>query len=93
MPTVDLADVVHRVPASDGSAATSPAFEFRHWMDVLNTRERDVMTLRFIEQWQCHEIAAARAIPIGTVQWTVFNAKKKLAVRLEIRKNNIRKAA
>ena len=37
------------------------------------------MKLRFIEQWEYHEIAAAHAIPIGTVQWRVFNAKKKLA--------------
>jgi RNA polymerase sigma-70 factor (ECF subfamily) len=91
--TVDLWEVVQRVTASKGSAATSPAFEFRDWMGVLNSRERDVMTLRFIEQWEYHEIAAARAIPIGTVQWTVFNAKKKLAARLEVRKNDIRKAA
>ena len=29
-----------------------------------------------------HAIAAATAIPIGTVQWRVFNAQKKLAARL-----------
>jgi DNA-directed RNA polymerase specialized sigma24 family protein len=40
------------------------------------------MTLRFVEQWEYHEIAAAKAMPIGTVQWIVFNAKKKLAPRL-----------
>jgi RNA polymerase sigma-70 factor (ECF subfamily) len=91
--TVDLSDVVRRVTASKGSAATSPAFEFRDWMGILNSRERDLMTLRFIEQWEYHEIAAARAMPIGTVQWTVFNAKKKLAPRLEARKKNIRRAA
>ena len=89
--TVDLWDVVQRVTASKGSAATSPAFEFRDWMGVLNSREQDVMTLRFIEQWEYHEIAAARAMPIGTVQWTVFNAKKKLAPRLEARKLEPRK--
>ena len=91
--TVDIWDVVQRVTASKDSAPTSPAFEFREWMGTLNSRERDVMTLRFIEQWEYHEIAAARAIPIGTVQWTVFNAKKKLAPRLEAQKNDIRKAA
>ena len=91
--TVDIWDVVQRVTASKDSAPTSPAFEFREWMSALNSRERDVMTLRFIEQWEYHEIAAARAIPIGTVQWTVFNAKKKLAPRLEAQKIDIRKAA
>jgi DNA-directed RNA polymerase specialized sigma24 family protein len=44
-----------------------------------DSREREVMTLRFIEQWEYHEIAAAHDIPIGTVQWRVFNVKKKLA--------------
>jgi DNA-directed RNA polymerase specialized sigma24 family protein len=51
-------------------------------MGFLNPREREVMTLRFVEQWEYHEIAAAKDIPIGTVQWIVFNAKKKLAPRL-----------
>jgi RNA polymerase sigma-70 factor (ECF subfamily) len=59
-----------------------PAFEFMHWMEFLNPREREVMTLRFVEQWEYHEIAAAKNMPIGTVQWIVFNAKKKLAPRL-----------
>jgi DNA-directed RNA polymerase specialized sigma24 family protein len=51
------------------------------------------MKLRFIEQWEYHEIAAAHAIPIGTVQWRVFNAKKKLAPHLRTRQSNMRKAA
>ena len=50
-------------------------------MAFLDSREREVMKLRFIEQWEYHEIAA-QAIPIGTVQWRVFNAKKKLAPHL-----------
>ena len=60
-----------------------PAFEFMHWMGFLKPREREVMTLRFIEQWEYHEIAAAKNMPIGTVQWIVFNAKKKLTPRLK----------
>jgi DNA-directed RNA polymerase specialized sigma24 family protein len=40
------------------------------------------MTLRFVEQWEYHEIAAGRATPLGTVQWRIFNAKKKLADHL-----------
>lgn len=34
------------------------------------------------EKLLCHEIAAARDIPIGTVEWRVFSAKKKLAPHL-----------
>ena len=48
-------------------------------MAFLNSGEREIMELRFIEQWEYHEIATARQLPIGTVQWRVFNAKKKLA--------------
>jgi DNA-directed RNA polymerase specialized sigma24 family protein len=51
------------------------------------------MRLRFIEQWEYHEIAAAQDTPIGTVQWRVFNAKKKLAPYLKTRQNDTRKAA
>ena len=62
-------------------------------MAFLDSREREVMTLRFIEQWEYHEIAAAHAIPIGTVQWRVFNAKKKLAPHLATHQNITHKAA
>lgn len=51
------------------------------------------MTLRFVEEWEYHEIAAAQATPIGTVQWRVFNSKKKLAPRLRSRREVLRKAA
>jgi RNA polymerase sigma-70 factor, ECF subfamily len=68
--------------ASVSSEPGPPAFEFMQWMGFLNSREREVMTLRFVEQWEYHEIAAAKNMPIGTVQSIVFNAKKKLAPRL-----------
>ena len=61
--------------------------------EVLAAPERELMTLRFIEEWEYHEIAAARAIPIGTVQWRVFNAKKKLAPHLPAWAAVTRKAA
>jgi len=77
--TVDLADTADRLVAASHKPAGTPAFEFMAWMAFLDPREREVMTLRFIEEWEYHEIAAAQAIPIGTVQWRVFNAKKKLA--------------
>jgi RNA polymerase sigma-70 factor (ECF subfamily) len=79
--TVHVEDSVDRL-ASVSATPGLPAFEFMHWMEFLNPREREVMTLRFIEQLEYHEIAAAKGMPIGTVQWIVFNAKKKLAPRL-----------
>ena len=79
--TVYVEDSVDRLAIVSGEPGP-PAFEFMHWMEFLSPREREVMTLRFVEQWEYHEIAAARNMPIGTVQWIVFNAKKKLAPRL-----------
>jgi RNA polymerase sigma-70 factor (ECF subfamily) len=91
--TIDLAEVADRSVAASHTPAAMPAFEFMHWMAFLDSREREVMTLRFVEQWEYHEIAAAQAIPIGTVQWRVFNAKKKLAPHLKTRQNITREAA
>jgi RNA polymerase sigma-70 factor (ECF subfamily) len=81
--TVDLADVPDRLVAAGNKGAGTPAFEFHHWMAFLDTREREALTLRFIEEWEYHEIAAAQSIPIGTVQWRVFSAKRKLAPYLK----------
>jgi RNA polymerase sigma-70 factor, ECF subfamily len=91
--TVDLTDVHDRLVASAPKPAGTPAFEFLNWMAFLDSREREVMALRFIEEWEYHEIAAVQAIPIGTVQWRVFNAKKKLASHLTTRPNITSKAA
>jgi RNA polymerase sigma-70 factor (ECF subfamily) len=91
--TVNLADVDNRLAAASERPAGTPAFEFRDWMAFLDARERDVMTLRFVEQWEYHEIAAARGTPIGTVQWRVFNSKKKLAGHLTSPTNPVRQAA
>lgn len=81
--TIDLEKVSDSLVASNRAPATTPAFEFQHWMSFLDSREQEALTLRFIEEWEYHEIAAAKAIPIGTVQWRVFNAKKKLAPHLK----------
>jgi len=81
VPTVDVADVGDFLAAPKRDAL-GPATEFNDWMKFLNAQERETMTLRFVEEWEYHEIAAAQAIPIGTVQWRVFNSKKKLAAVL-----------
>ena len=91
--TVDMTDVTDRLVAASQEPAGTPAFEFLHWMAFLDTHESEAMKLRFIEQWEYHEIAAAQSIPIGTVQWRVFNAKKKLAPHLTTRQDITRKAA
>src|ERR1700689_205113 len=49
-----------------GSVKTSgiPAFEFLRWMALLDSGERKIMELRFIEQLEYHEIATAQQLPI-----------------------------
>jgi len=81
VPTVDVADIGDFLPAPYRDPL-EPSTEFKDWMKFLDPQERETMTLRFIAEWEYHEIAAAQAIPIGTVQWRVFNSKKKLAVHL-----------
>jgi RNA polymerase sigma-70 factor (ECF subfamily) len=91
--TIDLEKVADHLVASTNGPAATPAFEFLHWMSFLDSREQEALTLRFIEEWEYHEIATAKAIPIGTVQWRVFNAKKKLAPILRRRESRDRRAA
>ena len=91
--TIDLEKVSDSLVTSIRLPAATPAFEFQHWMSFLDLREQEALTLRFIEEWEYHEIAAAKAIPIGTVQWRVFNAKKKLVPHLRRRESADRRAA
>jgi RNA polymerase sigma-70 factor, ECF subfamily len=92
--TVDLAEVPERFVASINRSAGTLAFEFHRWMAFLGSQEREALTLRFIDEYEYHEIAAAQTIPIGTAQWRVFNAKKKLAPHLKkIEANSTRMAA
>jgi len=91
--TVDLANVAGSLVASSNKPAGTSAFEFLVWMTFLGSSEREALTLRFVEEWEYHEIAAAKKIPIGTVQWRVFNAKKKLAPHLKSREFPSREAA
>lgn len=91
--TIDFEKVSDSLVTSIKVPAATPAFEFQHWMSFLDSREQEALTLRFIEEWEYHEIAAAKAIPIGTVQWRVFNAKKKLAPHLRRRESADRRAA
>ena len=91
--TADLADVAGSLIASSNKPAGTCGFEFRDWMTFLESTEREALTLRFVEEWEYHEIAAAKNIPIGTVQWRVFNAKKKLAPHLRAHRISGREAA
>jgi RNA polymerase sigma-70 factor (ECF subfamily) len=92
LPTVDVTDL-NELPAAPNQSTFGATFEFRDWIKVLDSRERETMTLRFVEEWEYHEIAAAQSVPIGTVQWRVYNSTKKLAQHLSPRRETARKAA
>ena len=36
---------------------STPTFEFGQWMDLLDSQEREALALRFIEEWEYHEIS------------------------------------
>src|SRR5580658_5548074 len=91
--TIGLENLSDRVLASSHKSAGTPAFEFLDWIGFLDQREQEALRLRFIEEWEYHEIAEAQEIPIGTVQWRVFNAKKKLAPLLRPRQTAVHAAA
>ncbi len=91
--TMDVAEVSDRLIDASSEPGGTPAFEFLHRMALLDSRESEALTLRLIEQWEYHEIAAFQATPIGTVQWHVFSAKKKLAAHLAPCRTASREAA
>jgi RNA polymerase sigma-70 factor (ECF subfamily) len=91
--TIGLENLSDRLLVSNQMSAGTPAFEFLDWIEFLDEREQAALRLRFIEELEYHEIAALQKIPIGTVQWRVFNAKKKLAPHLKRRQAAVRPAA
>jgi RNA polymerase sigma-70 factor (ECF subfamily) len=82
--TVQL-DVTFGGMASRAPDPLLPA-QFAEWMAFLDAEERRIMMLRYIEELEYHEIAQVLDLPLGTVQWKIFNAKKKLAARFKSRK-------
>lgn len=58
--------------------------QFREWMAFLEEDERQIMLLRYVEEFQYHEIADVLGLPLGTVQWKIFHSKKKLAAYFKL---------
>jgi RNA polymerase sigma factor (sigma-70 family) len=46
--TIDLEDIVDTRAKAMGYSA----FEFHHWMTLLESNEREALTLRFVEEWE-----------------------------------------
>ena len=48
-------------------------------LNALDPTDRDLVVLRFVEGLSYEELAVALKLPIGTVKWRIFNARKKIA--------------
>jgi RNA polymerase sigma-70 factor (ECF subfamily) len=77
--------------AAEAGSATKQAdpllpAQFAEWMAFLDEEEREIMMLRYVDELEYHEIAQTLDMPQGTVQWKIFNAKKKLAARFKPRR-------
>ena len=88
VPTVQVDEVDEQAfaPRSHSFAHSRAGGQFADWMEWLEAPERQVVTLRYVDDLEYHEIAAALGIPIGTVKWRLFRAKAKLMVRFKERR-------
>jgi RNA polymerase sigma-70 factor (ECF subfamily) len=56
-----------------------PAMRMMDLLKSLEPAERDLVLLRFVEGLSYEELALALNLPLGTVKWRIFNARKKLS--------------
>lgn len=49
------------------------------WLKALDPADRDIIVLRFVEGLSYEELAVALRLPLGTIKWRIFNARKKLS--------------
>jgi RNA polymerase sigma-70 factor (ECF subfamily) len=52
------------------------------WLRELEPGERSLVVLRFVEGLSYEELALALGLPLGTVKWRLFSARKKIAALL-----------
>lgn len=60
-------------PGGEGAA------QFNEWLAYLEADERELVRLRFIEELSYEELALVFEVPLGTIKWRLFNARKKLS--------------
>ncbi|MBL8172891.1 MAG: RNA polymerase sigma factor [Acidobacteria bacterium] len=55
------------------------ALRLTEWLQALDPAERDLVLLRFVEGLSYEELSEALSLPLGTVKWRIFQARKKMA--------------
>ncbi len=68
---------IHAAAGVADRAADQSGFD--HWLSYLDPEEQELLKLRYLDELRYEEIAAALAIPLGTVKWRIHNSKRKLA--------------
>ncbi len=58
---------------------------FLDMISILSEDERQVMTLRYIDDLSYDEIAQVLGIPMGTVKWKIFDSKSRICAHLRQR--------
>jgi len=77
---VQLEPLVHQ---HSETLATEPGvledIRIKELLKALDPAERDLVLLRFVEGLSYEELAVALKLPVGTIKWRIFNARKKLS--------------
>lgn len=55
------------------------ALRLTEWLQALDPAERDLVLLRFVEGLSYEELSEALSLPLGTIKWRIFQARKKMA--------------
>ena len=77
--TIGLESCTGALLENAATQAGVSALEFDESMEQLVPQERQVIMLRYVEQLEYREIATVLEVPIGTVQWRAFVARRKVA--------------
>jgi len=83
VPTTELNEASERASGKERDPLLEPSFA--EWLAWLRPDERRLIVLRFVEGLEYHEIASTLDMAMGTVQWKIFQAKRKLADHFGVR--------
>jgi RNA polymerase sigma-70 factor, ECF subfamily len=86
VPLVDL-ECLSSTSVQPNIRSTAERTEFCDLIASLETREQQIMVLRYVEELSYREIATALALPVGTVKWKLFRARSKLLTVLNHSRN------
>jgi RNA polymerase sigma-70 factor (ECF subfamily) len=77
--TVDLQALARsaHMPVVEHEAVST--LRLADWLQSLDPAERDLVLLRFVEGLSYDELSQVFGLPLGTIKWRIFNARKKLS--------------